>query len=71
MPKRAPANVGGVVLMTPEERSEHIAYYRERMQELQQMGRWIAPDETAARAAISTRLITLERTVDLLVDTGS
>lgn len=70
MPKQAPANIGGVVLMTPTQRSEHIAYYRERMQELQQIGRWIGPSEAQARATISTRLIALERTVALLQDSN-
>lgn len=71
MPKLAPASVGGVVFMTPEERSEHIAYYRERMQELRQIHRWIGPSEAGARASISMRLIALERTVAILQDSAS
>jgi hypothetical protein len=71
MPKLAPASVGGVVHMTQEERSKHIAYYREQMQELQQMGQWIGPSEAEARASMSTRLIALERTVALLEDTDA
>lgn len=70
MRKFAPASVGGIVLMTPQERLEHVAYYHERMQELHQAVRWIGPNEAAALQTISTRLIALERTVALLQESA-
>lgn len=66
----APGAVGSSVRMTHEERLEHIAYYRERIQELQQVGRWLGPSAAEARATIAPRLIALERTVALLQDSA-
>ena len=60
--------VSGIIGMTPEERLEHIEYYRTRVHELRDMHQWTGAGAEDARAMISTRIVALDRMVAILQD---
>ncbi len=63
--------VSSIIGMTPEERLEHIEYYRTRVQELRDMGEWTGADAEDARAMISTRIVALDRMMAILGESQS